>query len=79
MPTLTSGDWRAVLMWASVPAILTLFISLFLLLESPRFCLISNKVEEAQKIISKIFKINNKKEEIIPIEVYRSIADRLRK
>lgn len=40
MPTLTTGNWRAVLVWASVPALLTLIISTFLLLESPRFCLI---------------------------------------
>lgn len=37
MPTLESGDWRAVLAWASVPAGIVFLISYFFLLESPRF------------------------------------------
>ena len=40
MPTLKSGNWRAVLVWASVPAGIVCVISSFLLRESPRFYLI---------------------------------------
>lgn len=46
MPNLVTGNWRAVLCWASVPALLTFIISIFLLLESPRYHLIKGNVRE---------------------------------
>lgn len=60
MPTLKSGNWRLVLAYSSVPAVLTLLIALILLLESPRFYLIKNEVVLAKTTIEKIFKINNR-------------------
>jgi hypothetical protein len=47
MPNLVTGNWRAVLCWASVPALITFIISIFLLLESPRYHLIKGNVREA--------------------------------
>lgn len=47
MPNLVSGNWRAVLCWASAPALLTFLISNYLLLESPRYHLIKGNVIEA--------------------------------
>lgn len=45
MPTLESGNWRAVLVWSSIPAFIVVFISYFVLLESPRFLLVKGKPE----------------------------------
>lgn len=47
MPNLITGNWRAVLVWASAPALITLIISIFLLLESPRYYLIKGNIIEA--------------------------------
>ncbi|CAD8076798.1 unnamed protein product [Paramecium sonneborni] len=77
MPNLVSGNWRAVLCWASAPALLTLLISNFLLLESPRYHLIKGNVSEASKVINKIFRLNNKVPVLIPINTYQNISQDL--
>jgi hypothetical protein len=46
MPTLTSGNWRAVLAWSCVPALISFLIAQFSLFESPRYLLIKGKAEQ---------------------------------
>lgn len=46
MPSLISGDWRAVLAWASVPAGIVVLLSYFAVYESPRFLLIKGLPED---------------------------------
>ena len=45
MPSLVSGNWRAVLAWASFPAAIVFVITLVFVHESPRFLLIKDKPE----------------------------------
>ncbi|KAM3133742.1 hypothetical protein pb186bvf_014151 [Paramecium bursaria] len=79
MPTLKSGNWRAVLVWASVPAGIVCVISSFLLRESPRFYLIQDKAFNAKKVVENIFEINGKKPQIYDITVYEQMAQELKK
>lgn len=72
MPNLVSGNWRAVLAWASFPAGIVFGITLIFIYESPRFLLLKDKADEAREVMMKIASKNRTSRELhlIPIETY---------
>jgi len=60
LDSFSSGNWRALLLWAAFPAFITFFLSLFFLEESPRYLLIFKKYDQAFFLLEKAIKQNNK-------------------
>ena len=72
MPSLVSGNWRAVLAWASLPAGIVFVITLIFIYESPRFLLLKDKSDKAMEVMIKIASKNRTSRDLhsIPIETY---------
>lgn len=54
MPNLDSDNWRKVLAFATVPAVIAVIFQSLFVDESPRFLAISGKFDEAIDILNKI-------------------------
>jgi len=54
---LNSYGWRYVVLVAAIPSVIMAFVIL-LMDESPKYCLVSNRKEEAQAIVEKMCKMN---------------------
>ena len=59
LDTFSSGNWRALAIWSSIPGFFTFFICLLFLEESPRYLLVFQKYDESFKLINRIIKRNN--------------------
>lgn len=59
LDSLTSGNWRALLIWCSVPALVVWLGSLKMLKESPRFLIAANRLEESIEVLNYMATVNN--------------------
>lgn len=75
LTSLTEGHWRILVGFASIPAILTFFLSLILLKETPRYLLTKGRSQEAIEVFKEIGKINGKKVDISQEEIERVIQN----
>jgi len=57
-----TGDWRILLMWVTIPALVSFVAGLFLLDESPRFLLFDD-FEKGVELLNKMYKTNHNNEE----------------
>ena len=62
LDSFSSGNWRGLLLWASLPSFFTFLLILFCLEESPRFLLVFKKYDKAFALLEKAIKQNNKME-----------------
>jgi len=58
LESLSSGNWRALLFWASVPVLISYIFAQILTKESPRFLLLKGRNEESFKVIDEMLKDN---------------------
>lgn len=63
---LNSGNWRALIVWSSIPGIITFIFCYFYLEESPRYLLACQKFNSFFPLVNKIIKINKKNSDYNP-------------
>jgi len=65
---LSSGNWHALLAWATFPAILAFLSATFFLRESPRYQMVNGKYEQGIKNLNLIYKDNKKTDQPLMTE-----------
>eukprot|EP00746_Dinoflagellata_sp_MGD_P072424 gnl/MRDRNA2_/MRDRNA2_293975_c0_seq1.p1 gnl/MRDRNA2_/MRDRNA2_293975_c0~~gnl/MRDRNA2_/MRDRNA2_293975_c0_seq1.p1 ORF type:complete len:164 (-),score=19.84 gnl/MRDRNA2_/MRDRNA2_293975_c0_seq1:239-730(-) len=60
MPTMLENEWRKMILWANLPAILALPFALIILRESPRWLLKKGRDEELEQTVNYIATLNGK-------------------
>lgn len=59
LDSLTSGNWRAMLIWCSLPALIVWFGTLKWVKESPRYLIAINKINEGVEVLNYMAQVNN--------------------
>lgn len=59
LTTIDSGNWRALVMICSIPSLVVSFGTKFYLKESPRFLIVTNRIEEGITIFNYVGQVNN--------------------
>ena len=76
LDSFNSGNWRGLVIWSSLPGLISLILSFFFLDESARFDLCACKFEQAFLIINKMIRYN-KSEEFPNFELQEEKKERL--
>ena len=61
LDSLTDGNWRLLIFFGAIPGVIAWVVGYLYLLESPRYLLLTGKMEEAFDIIGRIDKVNGGK------------------
>ena len=62
LDTVSSGNWRALVVWTAIPGVITYVLMVKYLEESPRYLLIFQNFDEAMKLINRMIRKNNNSE-----------------
>lgn len=69
LDSIDHGNWRGVTLWTSCPGIITFFLCVFCMHESPRYLLMNEQRDEFMKVVKVMMRQNKRNNEITEKEI----------